>query len=66
VGVLRGGERQARTSVEAPDLAYLLAAGMEIAERPLRFGFEEAERAGTFFPFLALEIDCLLNPQDGD
>jgi hypothetical protein len=34
------GERQPRLSVEAPDLAYLLAAGMEIAERPSRFGFE--------------------------
>jgi hypothetical protein len=28
------GERRPRLSLETPDLAYLLAAGMEIAERP--------------------------------
>ena len=36
------GERRPRLSLETPDLAYLLAAGMEVAERPLRFRFEEA------------------------
>jgi len=40
------GERRPRLSLETPDLAYLLAAGMEVAERPLRFRFEEAGPPG--------------------
>lgn len=40
------GERRPRLSLETPDLAYLLAAGMEVAERPLRFRFEEAGSPG--------------------
>ena len=34
------GERQARLTVEAPDLAYLAAAALAVAERPLRFRFQ--------------------------
>lgn len=39
------GERRARLTVEAPDLAYLAAAALAVAERPARFRLQEdAER----------------------
>jgi hypothetical protein len=34
------GERRPRLTVEAPDLAYLAAAALALAERPLRFRFQ--------------------------
>ena len=67
-GCIAAGESRPRLVLQAPDLAYLAAAGLAVAERPASFRFQEAasRRLHLLWHGRPVGTSCGLIPVGGD